>query len=78
MKDVDTQMSEIKQQPMNQMGDSQQLCYKGQILAAWKAPKRIYRLDAKSLDQAYPKLYEQYKLTIQNSRRFITKEPSTQ
>ena len=78
MKTVEIQMSEIKQQLMNQMGDSEQLCYQGQVLATWKAPKPSYRLDAKSLEQAYPKLYEQYKLPIQNSRRFVIKEPSAQ
>ena len=78
MKSVETQMSEIKQQLMNQMGDSEQLCYQGQVLATWKAPKPSYRLDAKSLEQDHPKLYEQYKLPIQNSRRFVIKEPSAQ
>jgi predicted phage-related endonuclease len=78
MKTVEIQMSEIKQQLMNQMGDSEQLCYQGQVLATWKAPKPSYRLDAKSLEQDHPKLYEQYKLPIQNSRRFVIKEPSAQ
>ena len=78
MKSVDIQMSEIKQLLMNQMGDSELLCYQGQLLASWKAPKPSFRLDAKSLEQAYPELYEQYKLPIQNSRRFVIKEPSAQ
>jgi len=76
MKTIETQMSAIKQQLMNQMGDSELLCYQGQLLASWKAPKPSFRLDAKSLEQAYPELYEQYKLPIQNSRRFVIKEPS--
>ena len=78
LKTVEIQMSEMKQQLMNEMGDSEQLCYQGQVLVTWKAPKPSYRLDAKSLEQAYPELYEQYKLPIQNSRRFVIKEPSAQ
>lgn len=76
MKERETQISNIKQGLMQFMGNAEQLTYEGNILATWKAPKVSYRLDTKALEAQYPDICSQYKVGIQNSRRFTIKESS--
>jgi len=70
----ESEISQIKQTLMGQMGEAEILTYQGQVLATWKAPKPSYRLDSKRLEAEHPELATQYKTPIQNSRRLVIKE----
>lgn len=69
----ESQVSSIKQIIMNEMADSEILTYEGRLIATWKAPKLSYRINTKKLESELPKIYEQYKVPIQNSRRLNIK-----
>ena len=77
IKSKESEISQIKQIIMGQMGDAELLTYQGQILATWKHPKQSYRLDSKALELDHPELISQYQMPIQNSRRLVIKEPVT-
>jgi putative phage-type endonuclease len=66
-------ISSIKQAIMNQMGEAETLTYQGKVLATWKAPKPSFRLDSKSLELEHPEIANNYKIPVQNSRRFVLK-----
>ena len=68
------EISQIKQNLMNQMGLAETLIFKENVLATWKAPKPSFRLDAKKLELEHPELCANYKIPIQNSRRLVIKE----
>ena len=68
------EISAIKQNIMNQMGEAETLTYQGKVLATWKAPKPSFRLDSKSLEQDHPQITSNYKIPVQNSRRLVIKE----
>jgi putative phage-type endonuclease len=70
------EISQIKQNLMNQMGSAETLMFKENVLATWKAPKPSNRLDTKKLELEHPELYANYKMPIQNSRRLVIKELS--
>ena len=70
------EISQIKQNLMNQMGSAETLMFKENILATWKAPKPSFRLDTKKLESEHPELCANYKMPIQNSRRLVIKELS--
>ena len=76
IKSKETEISQIKQTIMGQMGEAEMLTYQGQILATWKSPKQSYRLDGKRLEAEHPELITQYQVPIQNSRRLVIKELS--
>ena len=67
------EISAIKQNIMNQMGEAETLTYQGKVLATWKAPKPSFRLDSKSLEQDHPQIASNYKIPVQNSRRLVIK-----
>ena len=67
------EISAIKQNIMNQMGEAETLTYEGKVLATWKAPKPSFRLDSKSLEQDHPQIASNYKIPVQNSRRLVIK-----
>ena len=67
------ELSTIKQNIMNQMGEAEQLTYQGRTLATWKAPKPSFRLDSKRLELEHPELASNYKIPVQNSRRLVIK-----
>jgi predicted phage-related endonuclease len=69
----ESEVSSIKQIIMNEMADSEILTYEGRLIATWKSPKQSYRINTKKLESELPKIYEQYKVPIQNSRRLTIK-----
>lgn len=74
IKSKETEISQIKQTIMGQMGEAERLTYQGQVLATWKSPKQSYRLDSKRLEAEHPELIPQYQVPIHNSRRLVIKE----
>jgi predicted phage-related endonuclease len=68
------EISSIKQNIMNQMGDAETLTYQDKVLATWKAPKPSFRLDSKRLETDHPQITSNYKIPVQNSRRLVIKE----
>jgi len=68
------EISAIKQNIMNQMGDAESLLYQGKVLATWKAPKPSFRLDSKRLELEHPEIANTYKMLVQNSRRLVIKQ----
>ena len=68
------EISTIKQNIMNQMGEAESLLYQGKVLATWKAPKPSFRLDSKRLEQDHPEIVNNYKMPVQNSRRLVIKQ----
>ena len=68
------EISAIKQNIMNQMGQAETLTYQGKVLATWKAPKPSFRLDSKRLEQDHPQIASNYKTPVQNSRRLVIKQ----
>ena len=68
------EISSIKQNIMNQMGEAESLTYQGKVLATWKAPKPSFRLDSKRLEQEHPEIASNYKMPVQNSRRLVIKQ----
>jgi predicted phage-related endonuclease len=70
------EISLIKQNIMNQMGEAETLTYQGKVLATWKAPKPSFRLDSKRLELDHPQIASNYKIPVQNSRRLVIKEIS--
>ena len=68
------EISTIKQNIMQEMGEAELLTYQGRTLATWKAPKPSFRLDSKRLELEHPELASNYKLPVQNSRRLLIKE----
>jgi len=66
-------MSEIKQAIMQEMQDADTLLFNGKTIVTWKAPKPSIKLDSKRLLQEHPDLFNQYQITIANSRRLIIK-----
>ena len=67
------EISLIKQNIMNQMGEAETLNYQGKVIATWKAPKLSFRLDSKRLEQDLPDIASNYRVPIQNSRRLVIK-----
>ena len=78
IKSKEMEISQIKQTIMSQMGEAELLTYQGQVLATWKSPKQSYRLDSKRLELEHPELIPQYQVLVQNSRRLIIKERSSE
>ena len=74
IKSKESEISQIKQTIMGQMGEAELLTYQGQVLATWKSPKQSYRLDSKRLEKEHPELIPQYQVPIQNSRRLVMKD----
>ena len=75
--EIDTreeEISAIKQNIMNQMGEAETLTYQGKVIATWKAPKPSFRLDSKRLELEHPQIASNYKIPVQNSRRLVIKE----
>jgi predicted phage-related endonuclease len=70
---LETEVSTIKQNIMNHMGEAETLAYQGKVLATWKAPKPSFRLDSKRFELEHPDLASQYKIAVQNSRRLVVK-----
>ncbi|QWE27137.1 YqaJ viral recombinase family protein [Polynucleobacter sp. AP-Ainpum-60-G11] len=68
------EISTIKQNIMNQMGEAESLTYQGKVLATWKAPKPSFRLDSKRLELEHPEIANNYKMPVQNSRRLVIKQ----
>ena len=74
IKSKETEISQIKQTIMGQMGEAEMLTYQGQLLATWRSPKQSYRLDSKRLEIEHPELIQEYQVPIQNPRRLVIKE----
>ena len=74
IKSRESEISQIKQVIMGQMGEAELLTYQGHVLATWKSPKQSYRLDSKRLELEHPELIPQYQIPIQNTRRLVIKE----
>ena len=68
------EISTIKQNIMNQMGEAESLTYQGKVLVTWKAPKPSFRLDSKRLELEHPEIANNYKMPVQNSRRLVIKQ----
>jgi predicted phage-related endonuclease len=68
------EISSIKQNIMNQMGEAESLLYQGKTIATWKAPKPSFRLDSKRLELERPEIANNYKMPVQNSRRLVIKQ----
>jgi putative phage-type endonuclease len=68
------EISSIKQNIMNQMGEAESLLYQGKTIATWKAPKPSFRLDSKRFEQEHPAIASNFKIPVQNSRRLVIKE----
>jgi putative phage-type endonuclease len=71
---LEIEVSTIKQNIMNQMGEAETLTYQGKAIATWKAPKPSFRLDSKALEADHPQIASAYKIPIQNSRRLVIKQ----
>ena len=71
--DVDEQITQIKQHIMNEMQEAEVLCYQGNVIATWKAPKTSFRLDSKRLELEEKEVFERFKMPVQNSRRLVIK-----
>lgn len=71
------EISAIKQNIMNQMGEAETLNYQGKVIATWKSPKPSFRLDSKRLELEHPQIASNYKIPVQNSRRLVIKELSS-
>jgi putative phage-type endonuclease len=71
--DVDEQITQIKQHIMSEMQESEVLSYQGNVIATWKAPKPSFRLDSKRLEAEEKKVFERFKMPVQNSRRLVIK-----
>ena len=71
--DVDAQITQIKQQLMNEMKEAEVLSYQGSVIATWKAPKQSFRLDSKRLEAEAREVFERFKMPVQNSRRLVIK-----
>lgn len=54
-------------------GDAEAICFGGQTLATWKAPKDSEKFDAKEFAKAYPDLAKEFTKTVQGARRFLLK-----
>ena len=67
------EISTIKQNIMNQMGEAESLTYQEKVLATWKAPKPSFRLDSKRLELEHPEITNNYKMPVQNSRLLVIK-----
>ena len=72
------EISLIKQNIMNQMGEAESMTYQGKVLATWKAPKPSFRLDSKRIETDHPQIASNYKIPVQNSRRLVIKELAQQ
>ena len=68
------EISAIKQNIMNQMGEAETLTYQGKVIATWRAPKPSFRLDSKRLELEHPQIASKYQIPVQNSRRLVIKE----
>ena len=68
------EISAIKQNIMNQMGEAETLNYEGKVIATWRAPKPSFRLDSKRLELEHPQIASNYTIPVQNSRRLVIKE----
>ena len=68
------EISAIKQNIMNQMGEAETLTYEGKVIATWRAPKPSFRLDSKRLELEHPQIASNYTIPVQNSRRLVIKE----
>ena len=68
------EISAIKQNIMNQMGEAETLTYQGKVIATWKSPKPSFRLDSKRLELEHPQIASKYQIPVQNSRRLVIKE----
>ena len=66
-------LSSIKQAIMNTMQDAEELRANEQVLATWKTPKPIKRLDTKAMLQTYPELTKQFEVVSPSTRRFVVK-----
>jgi predicted phage-related endonuclease len=65
------EISSIKQNIMQSMGEAELLTYQGRTLASWKAPKPSFRLDSKTLELEHPEIASNYNMPVQNSRRLV-------
>jgi putative phage-type endonuclease len=74
IKSKESEVSQIKQVIMGQMGEAELLTHQGKVLATWKSPKQSFRLDSKKLELEHPELIPLYQMPIQNSRRLVIKE----
>jgi putative phage-type endonuclease len=72
-KAIETQIDAVKQAVMEEMQHADTLVDQGRTLATWRSPKSSSRFDQKSFEKAHPDLYQQYQVTIENSRRLIIK-----
>jgi predicted phage-related endonuclease len=75
--DVDEQITQIKQHIMSEMKEAEVLSFQGNVIATWKAPKPSYRLDSKRLELEEKKVFERFKMPVQNSRRLVIKSLNT-
>jgi predicted phage-related endonuclease len=75
---LEEEISSIKQNIMNQMGEAETLTYQGKVLATWKAPKPSFRLDSKRIELDHPEIASNYRVPVQNSRRLVIKELAQQ
>jgi predicted phage-related endonuclease len=75
--DVDEQITQIKQHIMNEMKEAEVLSVQGNVIATWKAPKPSFRLDSKRLELEEKKVFERFKMPVQNSRRLVIKSLNT-
>ena len=58
---------------MNYLQEADTLTFEDHILATWKTANPAKRFDNKGFAAAHPKLYEQFLVTGQSTRRFVLK-----
>ena len=73
IKASEQQASELKQVVMNYLQEADTLTFQDQILANWKTTNPAKRFDARGFAAIHPKLYEQFLITGQSTRRFVLK-----
>ena len=77
IKESEIQVSTLKQVVMNYLQEADTLTFEDQILATWKMANPAKRFDTKGFAAIHPKLYEQFLITGQGTRRFVLKGGDT-
>jgi putative phage-type endonuclease len=77
IKNIEAQVSTLKQSVMNYLQEADTLTFENHILATWKTANPAKRFDAKGFAAIHPKLYEQFLVTGNSTRRFVLKGGDT-
>ena len=73
LKQLDAEVSEIKEQAKLAMGAAQKATFNGQTLFTWKMGKGRETFDSKRFKAEHPDIYADYTKVLQGSRTFLIK-----